>query len=44
MGGSFWSRIRLGKAVAGPGVRGQERDQVFGAKMTETNGNKLVFF
>ena len=24
MGGSFWSRIRLGKAVAGPGVRGQE--------------------
>ena len=20
------------------------RDQVFGAKMTETNGNKLVFF
>ena len=23
MGGSFWSRIRLGKAVAGPGVRGQ---------------------
>ena len=81
MGGSFWSRIRLGKAVAGPGVRGQDdrdkwketsffqrqrlalkvrpweacfgseldweklwRDQVFGAKMTETNGNKLVFF
>ena len=31
MGGSFWSRIRLGKAVAGPGVR---------AKMTETNGHK----
>ena len=24
MGGSFWSRIRLGKAVAGPGVRGQD--------------------
>ena len=23
MGGSFWTRIRLGKAVAGPGVRGQ---------------------
>ena len=23
MGGLFWSRIRLGKAVAGPGVRGQ---------------------
>ena len=22
MGGSFWTRIRLGKAVAGPGVRG----------------------
>ena len=80
MGGSFWSRIRLGKAVAGPGGRGQDdrdkwketsffqrqrlapkvrpweacfgseldweklwRDQVFGAKMTETNGNKLVF-
>ena len=78
---AFWSRIRLGKAVAGPGVRGQDdrdkwketsffqrqrlapkvrpweacfgseldwgklwRDQVFGAKMTETNGNKLVFF
>ena len=65
MGGSFWSRIRLGKAVAGPGVRGQDdrdkwtqtahfgaeldweklwRDQVFGAKMTETNGHKLLFF
>ena len=83
MGGSFWSRIRLGKAVAGPGVRGQDdrdkwketcfflgiqrqrlapnvrpwaarfgaeldweklwRDQVFGAKMTETNGKKLLF-
>ena len=83
MGGSFWIRIRLGKAVAGPGVRGQDdrdkwkqtsfflgiqrrrlapkvrprearfgpeldweklwRDQVFGAKMTETNGNKLLF-
>ena len=64
MGGSFWSRIRLGKAVAGPGVRGQDdrdkwketsffqrqrlaesdweklwRDQVSGAKMTETNRN-----
>ena len=24
MGGLFWSRIRLGKAVAGPGVRGQD--------------------
>ena len=24
MGGSFWIRIRLGKAVAGPGVRGQD--------------------
>ena len=24
MGGSFWTRIRLGKAVAGPGVRGQD--------------------
>ena len=24
MGGSFWTRIRLGKAVAGPGVRGPE--------------------
>ena len=84
MGGSFWIRIRLGKAVAGPGARGQDdrdkwkqmffflgiqrqrlapkvrpwearfgpeldweklwRDQVFGAKMTETNGNKLLFF
>ena len=84
MGGSFWIRIRLGKAVTGPGVRGQDdrdkwkqtsffigiqrrrlapkvrpwearfgseldwekpwRDQVFGAKMTETNGNKLLFF
>ena len=119
MGGSFWIRIRLGKAVAGPGVRGQDdrdkwkqtsffqgfrggvwhpkcdhgrlvldvrgqddrdkwkqtfflgiqrqrlapkvqpweagfgpeldweklwRDQVSGAKMTETNRNKLVFF
>ena len=61
MGGSFWSRIRLGKAVAGPGVRGQSgpweacfgpeldweklwRDQVFGVKMTETNGHKLLFF
>ena len=65
MGGLFWSRIRLGKAVAGPGVRGQSatvgglfwtrfgpeldweklwRDQVFGAKMTETNGHKLLFF
>ena len=87
MGGSFWTRIRLGKAVAGPGVRGQDdrdkwketcffsrsrdseaasgtqsatmggsfcrpeldweklwRDQVFGAKMTETNGHKLLFF
>ena len=85
MGGSFWTRIRLGKAVAGPGVRGQDdrdkwkqtclflglgiqrrrlapkvrpwearfgpeldweklwRDQVFGAKMTETNGHKLLF-
>ena len=80
----FWTRIRLGKAVAGPGVRGQDdrdkwkqtcfflgiqrqrlapkvrpwearfgpeldweklwRDQVFGAKMTETNGNKLLVF
>ena len=28
-------RIRLGKAVAGPGVR---------VKMTETNGHKLLFF
>ena len=28
MGGSFWIRIRLGKAVAGPGARGQDdRDQ-----------------
>ena len=61
MGGLFWSRIRLGKAVAGPGVRGQSatvgglfwteldweklwRDQVFGVKMTETNGHKLLFF
>ena len=61
MGGWFWTRIRLGKAVAGPGVRGQDdRDKwkqtcffsrdseaAFGtqrAKMTETNGNKLVFF
>ena len=84
IGGSFWIRIRLGKAVAGPGVRGQDdrdkwkqtsfflgiqrqrlapkvrpwearfgseldweklwRDQVFGAKMTETNGNKLEGF
>ena len=55
MGGSFWIRIRLGKAVAGPGVRGQDdRDKtqsatmggsfwMFGAKMTETNGNKLFF-
>ena len=81
MGGSFWIRIRLGKAVAGPGVWGQDdrdkwkqtsfflgiqrrrlapkvrpwearfgpeldweklwRDQVFGAKMTETNGNNF---
>ena len=24
MGGWFWTRIRLGKAVAGPGVRGQD--------------------
>ena len=79
MGGLFWIRIRLGKAVAGPGVRGQDdrdkwkqtcfflgiqrqrlapkvrpweagfgsesdweklwRDQVSGAKMTETNRN-----
>ena len=23
-GGSFWTRIRLGKAVAAPGVRGQD--------------------
>ena len=38
MGGSFWTRIRLGKAVAGPGVR-KSRDQ-----MTETNGHKLLFF
>ena len=84
VGGSFWIRLRLEKAVAGPGVRGQDdrdkwkqtsfflgiqrrrlapkvrpwearfgseldweklwRDQVFGAKMTETNGNKLLFF
>ena len=83
LGGSFWIRLRLEKAVAGPGVRGQDdrdkwkqtsfflgiqrrrlapkvrpwearfgpeldweklsRDQVFGAKMTETNGNKLFF-
>ena len=71
MGGWFWTRIRLGKAVAGPGVRGQDdrdkwkqtcffsRDSEaafgtqsatmggsfgrFGAKMTETNGNKLFF-
>ena len=35
MGGWFWTRIRLGKAVA---------DQVSGAKMTETNRNKLLFF
>ena len=50
-----------GKAVAGPGVRGQSatvgglfwteldweklwRGQVFGVKMTETNGHKLLFF
>ena len=61
MGGLFWSRIRLGKAVAGPGVRAKVRpweacfgpeldweklwrDQVFGVKMTETNGHKLLFF
>ena len=31
-GGSFWTRIRLGKA------------QVFGAKMSETNGNRRPFF
>ena len=84
-GGSFWTRIRLGKAVARPGVRGQDernkwqqtsffflgiqrrrlapkvepgearfgpeldwekpwRDQVFGAKMSETNGNRRPFF
>ena len=24
MGGWFWTRIRLGKAVAAPGVRGQD--------------------
>ena len=24
VGGLFWTRIRLGKAVAGPGVRGQD--------------------
>ena len=36
-GGSFWTRIRLGKAVAW-------RDQVFGAKMSETNGNRRPFF
>ena len=36
MGGLFWSRIRLGKAVAGPGVRGQDdRD-----KWIPTNGGK----
>ena len=60
MGGLFWSRIRLGKAVAqvfGAKVRPWEacfgpeldweklwRDQVFGVKMTETNGHKLLFF
>ena len=33
MGGSFWTRIRLGKTVAGPGVRDQDK-----------NGNKLLFF
>ena len=31
-GGSFWTRIRLGKA------------EVFGAKMSETNGNRRPFF
>ena len=38
MGGLFWSRIRLGKAVAGPGVRGQDdRD-----KWTQTGSKKLL--
>ena len=37
MEGWFWTRIRLGKAAT------LWRDQVFGAKMTETNGNKFFF-
>ena len=37
-GGSFWTRIRLGKAVASPGVRGQDE------RMSETNGNRRLFF
>ena len=46
-GGSFWSRIRLGKAVAGSGVRSQdERDQwkqTGCARKTEENGWRRVF-
>ena len=34
-GGSFWTRIRLGKAVAAPGVRGQDARE---------NGRKLSLF
>ena len=55
MGGSFWTRIKLGKIVARPGVRGQDnRDkwkqtsfflgtQAIGGS-TDTNKNKLLFF
>ena len=71
MGGSFWIRIRLGKAVGGTRCSGPRRPRqmetnlffsrdseaafgtqsatmggsfwMFGAKMTETNGNKLFF-
>ena len=35
MGGSFWSRIRLGKAVAGPGVRGQDDTNFFFSRDSE---------
>ena len=40
------SKVRPGEARFGPELDWAKpwRDQVFGARMTETNGNKLVFF
>ena len=39
-GGSFWTRIRLGKAVAGSGVRGLDWGKL---ELDERDGNKLLF-
>ena len=40
------AKVRPWEARFGPELDWEKpwRDQVFGARMTETNGNKLVFF